>query len=186
MVELGWNIKLTDKLITKVRAVPSPQLLAWLEHRYSLTQKLKDVAGHTRLEILVQRWDCADIWDSKALGLDVSTVLHREILMWSGHNMCWYAKSIIPQDTYKAELGLFKRLEFEPLGALIFNNNKIKRTSLIHYAIDQHSMEYDFVNQAMRANAKILWVRLSRFMFAQDLPFFLIEILLPGLNGYCN
>lgn len=157
------------------------QLHPWLIHEQSLTQKLKSISGDARLEILDQRWETSDAWDSCKLKLNAIQVLHREIVMWAFDSPCWYARTILPDNTCKANKALFDRLNTEPLGQLIFNGTEIQRASLIHYPISSLSMEYQWLNPTLHQDASILWVRLSEFLIASNDSFFLVEILLPGL-----
>ena len=159
-------------------------LLPWLTYQLSLTDRLQDIAGHTRLQVLRQQWVGASWWDRHVLQIESDDVLHREILMWSGLALCWYARTIIPKDTYQADSLLFSRLQNESLGALIFNESKIKRIYLQHYAINNQSIEYHWFDQSLHGASDQLWVRLSAFTINDDYPFFLIEALLPALERY--
>lgn len=161
--------------------VPPKPLKVWLDYPYSLTEKLKDEAGEARLQRLTQHWRIPDWWDKFNSGGNHQELLHREILMWARQKPCWYARTIIPLSTYQHDVPLFSRLQQEPLGNLIFSNNKIKRTSFIHYAINAQCIEYHWLDEHMHGNAKTLWVRLSTFLLNDHYPFFLVEILLPGL-----
>ena len=165
---------------------PSPQLLAWLIYEQSLTQKLKAASGDARLEVLEQRWELSDAWDQNTLNMDLSTVLHREILMWGLDTPCWYARTIIPDTTWQANRVLFDRLKKESLGQLIFNGTEIKRVSLMHYPITPSSIEYHWLNEAWHQAAPVLWVRLAEFVVNDHDSFFLVEILLPGLLRYMS
>lgn len=159
-------------------------LLPWLTYQLSLTDRLQDIAGHAHLQVLRQHWREASWWDKHVLQIEGDDVLHREILMWVGQNVCWYARTIIPKATYQADSLLFSRLKNESLGALIFNKPKIKRTYLKYYAINNQSIEYHWLDQLLHGAAEQLWVRLSAFTINGDYPFFLIETLLPALERY--
>lgn len=159
--------------------IPSA-LLSWVTYQSSLTKRLLAITGDARLDVLGQRWESADAFDQSILNLDNQPVLHREILMWAWDEPCWYARTIIPYETYYKDELLFDRLKSESLGDLIFSEMRIKRVYLAHYPIDRQSIEYQWLNPLMHADAKILWVRKSQFML-DSVPFFLIEILLPSL-----
>jgi len=161
-------------------------LLPWLTYQHSLTERLTARAGNTHLDVLDQRWESPDWWDKQVLNTKDSTVLHREIVMWASGEPCWYARTIIPQETYIANSELFDRLKKESLGVLIFTESVIKRTSLFHYAIDDKSIEYHWLNKTLSCKATTLWVRMSVFTIHNELNFYLIEIMLPGLMRFPN
>lgn len=158
-------------------------LLPWSTYQSSLTLRLKDIAGDARLDILSQRWESPDIFDEAVLHLDNKTILHREILMWAMDNPCWYARTIIPSTTYNIDAALFDRLKDESLGEIIFNDKRIKRDYLKFYPIDKLAHEYQWLDPMIHQNADTLWVRCSQFSVDEG-PFFLIEVLLPGLMRY--
>lgn len=162
------------------------QLHPWLIYEQSLTHKLKSTAGDARLEVLDQRWETSDTWDCCKLKLNTIQVLHREIVMWAFNSPCWYARTIIPDATWKANNTLFERLNTEPLGQLIFNSTDIKRASLVHYPISSISTEYQWLNPTLHQDAPTLWVRLSEFVVGGNHSFFLVEILLPRLLRYLS
>ncbi len=161
---------------------PPKKLLPWLHYVDFLTDKLKSEAGDARLEVLSQRWASANWWDKHALKVQDVQVMHREIVMWAFEKPCWYARSIIPISTYEADTALFDRLRKESLGHLIFNGSMIKRHGMVIYPINDQSIEYYWLTDSMRQEASELWVRLSEFMVHDRWPFFLLEILLPGLE----
>jgi chorismate--pyruvate lyase len=161
-------------------------LLPWVTHQQSLTERLQAKAKQTRLQVLGQRWGVSNWWDKYVLNLDCESVLHREILMWAGQDACWYARTIIPKATYLEDTLFFDRLENESLGALIFNEAKIKRVSMTYYPIGEQSIEYHWLDQSLHCSAEVLWVRMSSFTFNGSSPFFLIEILLPALERFSN
>ena len=169
-----------------VKCILPPELLPWINYQDSLTERLKDKAGHARLQVLGQSWGAPDSWDKQVLHYNHEAVFRREIIMWALDEPCWYARTIIPYTTYHAHRVLFNRLEQESIGTLIFSVAEIKRVDIIHYPVDKNSIEYYWLNPSMHHKAKVLWVRLSTFSVADGLPFFLIEMLLPALMRYSN
>lgn len=165
---------------------PPAYLLPWLTYVKFLTEKLQTIAGDATLEVINQHWERPTWWDCYVLQLTETSVLHREILMHAHQQPCWYARTIIPESTYQADVKLFDRLNRESLGNLIFQGNKIQRASICHYAIDAKAIEYHWLTQSMHQQASVLWARLSEFQLKTKDSFFLIEILLPGLEQYIN
>ena len=161
-------------------------LTPWMTYEGSLTKRLETKAGNSCLQMLEQVWELSDWWDKYVLNLESECVLRREILMCAFDEPCWYARTIIPQTTYEAEPLFFSRLRNESLGALIFNETKVTRVGMIHYPISVDSIEYHWLHRWMDCKAEIVWVRHSTFMVEGGFPFFLIEIMLPGLLRYPN
>lgn len=161
-------------------------LLPWLDHQGSMTEKLRSMAGEAELTVINQDWTTPSWWDLFVLGLEVPAIRQREILMSAGSRPCWYARTIIPDYTWQARESLLKRLVNETLTNIIFGENGVKRYSLINYAINSECIEYYWMNPILTKKATPLWVRLSVFTIDTDFPFYLMEILLPGLLDYCD
>ncbi|KTD11418.1 chorismate--pyruvate lyase family protein [Legionella jamestowniensis] len=159
---------------------PPERLLPWLTHQLSLTDKLKKERGEAVLSILKQEWKDCSWWDKYVLGLNINPVMHREIIMTSQNNACWYARTIIPHDCYEVNTSLFIRLKEESLGVIIFDTPEIQRERIVHYSIDSTSLEYYWLPHHLRERHS-LWVRLSKFALPQSTFFYLVEILLPEL-----
>ena len=178
------SIKPKDYKLLPVSAALPRALDLWINYQDSLTELLKIKAGDTRLDVFGQRWGLADWWDQHVLQLTNESVLHREILMWANEEPCWYARTIIPKTTYLADEVFFNRLQKESLGALIFNERKIKRIQKTSYPVNSQSIEYHWVTACIPCSSKTLWTRLSVFTLNDDYPFYLIEVLLPALERY--
>lgn len=144
---------------------------SWLFCNTSLTEKLKNISGEARLEVL--RNQEGDIYE-------------REILMWSNEQPCWYAKTQIPKETYDAHDSLFMRLHSESLGALIYHNTLIQRISLRPYKISKQDLSFTWLKPEWYKAESVLWLRSSEFLCADKHPFYLYEIYLPGLLRYCH
>lgn len=161
---------------------PAPKnLQAWLNHRASLTEKLKRESGEAELQVLNQAWSKPNWWDKFTLGLGVAPVIHRDVLMFSQQLPTWFARTIIPQYCYEVNKQLFDRLREESLGAIVFNAPTIEREFLLHYAINEACLEYQWLPAALKDCKEPLWLRLSIFTIAKESKFYLVEILLPGL-----
>lgn len=155
----------------------------WIYHESSMTDKLKKHSTHVTLDVMKHVWELTNSWDIQTLGLAFhQKVLHREILMWAENNPCWYARTILPQSTYEAKDAPFERLKTEALGDIIWTSPQFKRSNMKHYTITTDSPEYAWLTPLMHEQEKTLCVRLSTFMYDQQHPFYLTEILLPGLN----
>lgn len=171
---------------------PQPiALIPWLRCTTSLTQKLREHAGDAEMQVLRHEWDQTDWWDRHVLKLADGLVLHREIIMRAHQIPCWYARTIIPQQTFLADEKCFARLKDEPLGALIFGGGAgIKRQSLEHDCLNPSSFEWhdlpaDVSTDLAAQKTASLWRRLSTFsLTASGDLFYLLEIFLPGLEQF--
>lgn len=170
---------LIEPLIPTANHPPPLPLLPWLRHDTSLTNKLRQITGDAQLVVLKEGFRQVDWWATHVLGLEPQTVFQRDIMMFSGQIACWHARTIIPHHTWLAHDTMFKRLERETLGDIIFSEPAIKRYCLVNYAIDSQSIEYYWLKHA---DFESQWLRLSVFTINNNTPFFLIEIFLPGLS----
>lgn len=168
----------------KTHHQPNAILLPWLTHSDSLTEKLKAEAGCVDLQVLRQSWAKTSWWEANVLTVDEPDIFCREVLISSHNNPCWYAKSMIPLSTYQANKSLFEKLSSQPLGELIFNNPNIIRTQLIYYSIKEECSEYHWLSQNVHIGHQLLWARLAAYEVNKKYPFYLLEILLPGIPGY--
>ena len=165
---------------------PSRALMPWLTHQDSITDKLKTIARDVRLDVLRHEWGIPDTWDTEVLKISTPEhVLHREILMWASTDICWYARTILPFQTYYAEKSRFSRLKTQALGELIWHDPNIKRVKMEHYPIHPDNIEYQFLTHTMHRNERPLWARLSTISIHDTLPLYLLEIFLPDLQKYC-
>jgi chorismate lyase len=169
-----------------VKANPPANLLTWLTYQSSLTDKLKANTGDAQLKLINQRWVLPSWWDKFMLGLSGTMVMQRNILMVAWQTPCWYARTIIPNDTYEAYRFFFDRLKHESLGDIIYNESRIKRNNMVTYAIDSQCLEYHWLPTSLQDKNAQFWLRLSVFTVADNSPFYLIEVFLPGLLKVLN
>ena len=162
---------------------PPQYLLPWLSCTSYLTKKLHAKSGHTRLQVCQEIWEPANAWDKEVLVLGSQQVLHRDILMYAREYPCWFARSVLPEKTFQSHHSLFQRLESEPLGNLIFENDDIQRLRLQTYCIQPGDSEYSWLPKTIQTQ-QILWLRSSIFQVESTDCFYLIEILLPDLERY--
>lgn len=179
-------VTMTADTLLPVTCELPPSLLPWLTYKQSLTKRLEEKAGNVCLDVLGQDWSAPDWWDKQVLHVTDEAVLHRQIVMRASNEPCWYARTVIPQTTYDVEKAMFERLNKESLGTLIFEEAKIKRASLFHYPINSLAIEYHWLTENMHCSADVLWARFSIFIIDKVHPFYLVEIMLPGIMRYPN
>ncbi|VEG90009.1 chorismate--pyruvate lyase family protein [Legionella spiritensis] len=161
---------------------PPTELLPWLTHKESLTEKLRQLAGEAKLQVLSQKKMMAGWWERYVLNVQEEWVIQRDILMQACQISCWYARTIIPEQVFEANRHFFDRLRSESLGALVFHEPEITRNQFKYYAIDKESLEFYWPKRHEAINDdETLWVRWSEFALNRRFSFYLAEILLPGL-----
>lgn len=165
-----------------VNCHPPLNLISWLSYTKSLTNRLKEVSGEAKLKILLQKKIKTCWWGRYFLGVEEGEVIQRDIEVFSGQHPCWFARSIIPLSTYENNLDFFSRLANESLGEIVFNNSVVQRLSLMYYDIDCSKLEYHWLMKYGYERKDRLWGRLSVFLINKNY-FYLIEILLPALEG---
>jgi chorismate--pyruvate lyase len=163
-----------------VLATPDAALLPWLTHAGSLTAKLEGFCKHSDLTVLSQTWKESGWWANYHLGLVKQRVLERTITLSAKAVPCWFARTLVPLQTYNAHQELFERLRNESLGDIIFSEPAISRLVLCHYPITPHCIEFQWLPAAFAEQKTVFWARLSVYTIACN-RFYLIEILLPGL-----
>lgn len=171
---------------TKICTKPAAWLLPWLTHQTSITEKLEAVVDNVRLQRLSQCWMTPTWWDKYMLSIGEARMIAREVIMWAGESPCWYARTTIPESTYQADIALFKRLDTEPLGHLIFQGNRVERQTSQYYPIDERCIEFHWIKDSMRLGADILWARITTLKLYDDHPFYLMEIFLPPLEAFSS
>jgi len=164
------------------KKIPPAYLLPWLTYTDFLTEKLRSLTGNAVLQVLANRWEPPSDWDKNRLGVTSTEILNREICMKSHDEVCWFARTVLPIETFNSAPDLFNRLKKEPLGNLIFHGSDITRSSHTYYPIDNHAAEYHWLDNSIPQEVTCLWVRSSEFKVHGRFSFYLIEILLPGLE----
>ena len=177
---------------------PPHHLLEWLSCKTFMMAQLKAKTGDAHLKVIQQIWEPMNDWDRSRMLEHNEPVLHRDVVVSSWQQPCWFARTILPRPTYTAHLSLFERLEHEPLGNLIFYSPLIQRVSLAYYAIEKDSVEYSWLPNTINTQQQRLWLRYASFEVnnsdllvdgnesvatCQRLFFYLVEILLPHLEN---
>lgn len=180
------SMELCPHPLLTIKQEPSSAIRAWLTHPDSLTEKLENTAGQAHLQVIQEKWRKPDWWERYVLEIVQPQVFCREILISAHHHPCWYGRTMIPYTTYEAGYDLFLRLQNESLGNIIFNNAHIKRPIFTFYGIDKRSIEYYWLYDRLNPFAEVAWLRCSVFLLYDKFPFYLTELLLPGITRYLD
>ena len=107
--------------------------------------------------------------------------------MYSGQTRCWYARTIASETTYLGNKHFFDRIEQNTLTVLLFHEKLAIRKTLDCYSITKNEQEFNWVKsflpqQVINHNVdnETLWVRRSCYEIGGKMPFYLVEIFLPG------
>ena len=166
---------------------PESFLSEWLHYPESITEKLSIKTGDASIQLLRQGLEMPNWWDKYALDIrKLSNVYTREILMTSYGTPCWYARTIIPEQTYSAQHHLFKKLDKQSLTSLIYNNSDMKRLELMSYAISKDTIEWHWASSFVQESTDQLWARIATYEINKKDNFYLIEIFLPDLKKACH
>lgn len=158
------------------------QLSQWVTYEDSLTDKLARVKGDIQLMRLFQGWVRPSWWDRVFLQIEKGLIFQREILMGSQGIDYWYARTVIPKACYDLDRVFFSRLDRESIRHLIFDEQAVTRKSLTHYLIDSQCLEYYWVKKYHDLPECSLWLRLATYVFKEEEPFYLMELLLPDIH----
>ncbi|MCW8407623.1 chorismate lyase [Legionella sp. PATHC035] len=172
----------TQSIFT-INAKRSETLTEWLNYQSSLTDKLQQINGEAKIELISQCWKNTDWWNKNLLQIQDDMVFQRDIIMRSHGVAYWYARSIIPKKCYDLAPDFFGRLKNESIKNLIFDEENVRRVQWISYPADQQCLEYHWVKRNFDSAHGVLWVRLAEFSFQQRQSFYLVEIMLPELEN---
>lgn len=176
---------INQHLILTADTVEPAGFQSWIHHQDSLTDQLERLTGDTQLTLLSQGWTHASWWDAMLFQLN-QPLFQREILMSSHGTDYWYARSVIPEACYASNLVFFQRLQKESIRNLIFGNNDVKRLAMHVYPVNHSCLEFHWVKKYLPLHHETLWVRCAQYGLPDGTSFYLIEILLPSLEGVCS
>lgn len=143
-------------------------LRPWLREQGSLTQRLVAHFPKFSVRVLRQGYFRAHCDEQLILTPRFERVATREVLLCSQNTPLVFAHSITTRNSLRRGFYLLGRTGSRPLGALLFADPKIKRSSLSFRQIDQRHPLWRKAVAAAGAQAKTLWARRSVFYSGQD------------------
>lgn len=153
----------------------------WLIDKGSLTRHLQLRAKDFKVKPL--KVTNAKPQIDEALLLDIAQkqlVLLREVQLIDGAVPVVFAHSILPHKSLSgAWLGL-RRLGNKPLGATLFSNPKVKRTTLMFRKLSCHQSLYRRATTHCETKPTTLWARRSVFILSSA-RILVTEVFLPGI-----
>jgi chorismate--pyruvate lyase len=137
---------------------------SWLLDKGSLTERLIGASGGD-FEVLrlSQGWQLPTLSERNLLDIPSRQwALVREVVLRC-HGQAWvYARSVIPGTTLSGSLRYLRWLENQSLGALIFQNPQLRRSS---FQLALLPANCDYIHASLRQQAPA-WARRSRFTIA--------------------
>ena len=171
-----------DKFLNNQKE-PDAYLYEWLSQSKSITEQLFEKTGEASIQLLNQGMVQTGWWEKHVLNLnDSDEIFVREILMSSQYNPCWYARTIIPYETYLSKYHLFQKLKSENLTKIIYETPNMRRTELLNYPVSQDTIEWYWVSKQIKDLNALLWARLATYQIQSKHEFYLLEVFLPALK----
>ncbi len=140
------------------------QVRAWLLDEGSLTERLICASnGNFEVQRLFQGWQLPTLSERNLLGIPARQwALVREVALRC-HGQAWvYARSVIPGSSLSGSLRHLRWLKNQSLGALIFQNPRLQRSS---FQLALLPANCNYVHPSLRQPVPA-WARRSRFTIA--------------------
>lgn len=154
----------------------------WLFDRGSLTARLIAASENQfSVDVLRQYEAVPNASEAAALKIPTNTPVFIRQVTLSGKGKPWvFARSVLPLSTLTGRLTSLRRLESQPLGALLFNDPSMTRAPVeISYSYASALAVPDIVCDG----DIFLWGRRSVFCLDQK-PLLVSEMFLPGFGAY--
>jgi chorismate--pyruvate lyase len=158
----------------------SDNTLSWLNHKESLTARLKQHCAHFQVELLFEDAGQADEHEASLLALNLTdNFWTREVYLFGDGQPWVYARSLMPSDHSGEQLKQIKQLKQKPLGEMLFSGNNLTIESRF---IAEFPLT-NTLNPNNRADISSLWGRRTLFR-VNRFPLIISEIFLPDAPAY--
>ncbi len=147
------------------------QLQAWLQTDDSLTDKAKALCQDVNVQLIGKDWlrPVADSGERQ-----------REIIMVCDGEPWWYAKTLVPQETFNKREQAFNQLGSNSLGNMLFFDKGIIKRFAYYYQLTPLMHEYRPLKILSLVDEKSSPIFARRSIFEIDRsPLFLLEVFLP-------
>lgn len=164
----GWEALIHDK-----ERKPSELVQKWMQHTESLMELAKTLFQRVEVNVLNETWLSPEQYV-------------REIHMYCDNRIGWYARTIIPKETYNIRKKQWQGLKNQSLGSILFHDSAITRGSFEFTCLTSEMPEYHWAlaNKHYLNLPAHLWARRSTF-FIQDqeifYPLYLLEVFFPEI-----
>ena len=158
-------------------------LLSWLRYTSIISDRLKSICQKVEMQILAQQWIIPGAWEKAVFSIQTAC-FQRDILMLGEGSPCWFARTLIPEQSMEHDKFFFEQLQHKPLSYLIYDEPRVFRVLMHSYSIDKHYPEYAWLAKDWHQCRQMLWVRRSTFQLDKQHAFYLTEVFLPALDIY--
>lgn len=162
--------------------IPDPLLKNWLLDTGSLTERLQSHTRDFEVELLGQQTLNIGNNEQNALKTQHKQAIVREVFLKGDHQNWVFAHSLMTTNIYEDNCRSLTELGNQPLGKVIFNDNRFSRSpfELCKLSGDSH------LHQVLNIDFELdLWGRRSLFSF-KDYGILVAEIFLPNAPSYKN
>lgn len=153
----------------------------WLLDRGSLTRRIQERCTAFSVRSVRQRRAKANADEPALVGLRPSSrALLREVYLYCRDTPVVFAHSVLPEKSLRGAWGGLSRLGTRPLGAVLFDNPKVRRTPLQFKKVNPHHNLYRRACRELKNPPPSLWARRSVFSLHGQ-PILVTEVFLPGI-----
>jgi chorismate--pyruvate lyase len=168
------------------KPIQANKLQQWLIDNGSLTARLQQHFSKFAVEPIAVKF-AKPIQDEAVLLYlpSYKTVLIREVLLMGNNQPVVFAHSVLPRASLRGAWSGLCRLGNKPLGATLFANPKVKRTTLSYkkltsnHVLYQHAIQH-LTQKSVVKNPSYLWARRSIFSL-NCANIMVTEVFLPPL-----
>jgi chorismate lyase len=175
------KISLNNRSQWLLKPVLAGAFQPWLIDNGSLTARLQRRYAKFAVKPVAVKYAKSIIDEAALLHLPAyKTALIREVILIGNNQPVVFAHSVLPRVSLRGAWNGLGRLGNKPLGATLFANQKVKRTSLRYKKLSPHHALYLHAVQHLNHNPIFLWAR--RSIFSLNCANILVtEIFLPQL-----
>jgi chorismate--pyruvate lyase len=134
-----------------------------------------------QVKLLAQTWQ--NPRSSEALALSISkysSVLLREVYLLCDDVVCMFARCLFPTDALFGKSWQLQYLGEKPLGELLFNDPKLRRSPFEFALLRAGDEDYAKATAHLSVKPDLVWARRSIFCWQQK-ELMVEEVFLPGL-----
>ena len=152
----------------------------WLADRGSLTARLLKLSGGDLfVKVINQGLAVPKRSEQRALNLSARRrALIREVILYGGGQPWVYARSVLPLATLTGRLRKLRRLDNQPLGALLFKDPNMRRDP-----VQVARLKSDSLPELVSNIENSVWGRRSVFRL-DNKPLLVSEVFLPSFKPY--
>ncbi|MHB1590496.1 MAG: chorismate--pyruvate lyase family protein [Sulfuricella sp.] len=153
----------------------------WLLDRDSLTRRIQDRCAAFSVRHVRQRHGKAMPSERHMIPLGAhSRALLRDVFLYCGETPLVFAHSVLPAASLHGTWQALVRLGDRPLGAALFSNPQVRRTSLRFKKLNRRDALYRRASTILPNPPASLWARRSVF-YLEGRPILVTEVFLPDI-----